>query len=218
MEHPLHDHLRDYPQADTSSGALRHMYNVMAKNHEDQVRKLTGERYIEHAVGVEEIVHLVTNDPEILMAALGHDLVECTAMTFEKIENKFGERVANIIWGVTKDRSISDKRARNEAYLRRLEHDAEIGSVYVALADKIYNLADMIENYFLRGPAIWSNFKAQTGNTPDLSTWSSSQARAKEQLWWYRSVLGVCQRRLPDCELNSYLAELIELFEREVIG
>ena len=199
---PLHDHLRDYPKANSSSGPTRDMYNVMAKNHEGQKRKLTGEWYIAHTIGVEEIVHSVTEDPAVRMAALGHDLVEDTGITIEKIADKFGDRVAAIIWGVTKDDSITGSRERKEAYLDRLEYEAEDGSVIVALADKIYNIADTIENYFLHGPGMWNNFKSG----PD------------QQLWWYRSVLEIGQKRLPDCELNEYLSELIDLFETEVIG
>lgn len=173
----------------------------MAKNHAPQRRKLTGEQYIAHTKGVEEIVHLVTDDEDIRLAALGHDLVEDTTMTIDKIAEKFGDHVAFIIWGVTKDESIDSWRERNEAYLDRLEHEAEDGSVMVALADKIYNITDMIENHFAYGPAMWNRFKAQAG----------------DQLWWYESVLEIGKRRIPDCELNEYLAELIELFRREVV-
>ena len=201
MEYPLHGHLHDYQKAEESSGRFRHMYNVMAKNHAPQRRKLTGEQYIAHTKGVEEIVHLVTDDEDIRLAALGHDLVEDTTMTIDKIAEKFGDHVAFIIWGVTKDESIDSWRERNEAYLDRLEHEAEDGSVMVALADKIYNITDMIENHFAYGPAMWDRFKAQAG----------------DQLWWYESVLEIGKRRIPDCELNEYLAELIELFRREVV-
>lgn len=201
MEYPLHDHLQDYQQAEDSSGMLRHMYNFMAKNHASQKRKLTGEQYIAHTKGVEEIAHLVTDDIEIRLAALGHDLVEDTTATFDKITEKFGDRVAFIIWGVTKDDSIDDWRERNEAYLNRLEHESEDGSVIVALADKIYNITDMIENHHNYGPEMWDQFNAQ----------------ADDQLWWYSSVLEVGRRRLPECELNDHLAELIEIFHDEVV-
>lgn len=202
---PLHDHLRDYPKAQDSIGPMRDMYNLMAEGHKDQIRKLTGERYIAHTTGVEDIVaSVVKNDKEVLMAALGHDLLEDTKITVEDIECMFGGRVAKIIQGVTKDSSIEDPQKRKEAYLARLADEGETdeGSVIVALADKIYNIADMIENSKWHGSKMWRNFKSG----PD------------QQLWWYRSVLEIGQKRLPDCELNEYLSELIDLFETEVIG
>ena len=201
MEYPLHGHLHDYQKAEDSTGRFRHMYNVMAKNHAPQKRKLTGEQYIAHTKGVEEIVHLVTDDEDTRLGALGHDLVEDTTMTLEKMAEKFGDRVAFIVWGVTKDDTIPGWHERNEANLDRLEHEAEDGSVIVALADKIYNITDMIENHFAYGNAMWERFKAQPA----------------DQLWWYQSVLAIGEKRVPNCELNGYLRELIEIFRSEVV-
>ena len=201
---PQHDHLRTLAINEETRYPDRrwHMMNVMAKNHEEQKRKLTGEHYIAHTFGVMEIVNEVTDDEDVLIAALGHDLVEDTEMTLEKLEQKFGARVANIIWGVTKDGSIPDWHTRNRAYLERLMGEAEDGSVLVALADKIYNITDMIANHYEFGPAMWEKFKAQP----------------IDQVWWYTSVLEIGEARLPECELNTYLRELIDIFEREVVG
>ncbi len=201
---PKHDHLHTLPISERYPDRRWHMMNVMAKRHENQRRKLSGEHYIAHTFGVMELASMVTDDEDILIAALGHDLVEDTDMTFEKIREKFGTRVAHIIWGVTKDDTLPDWRTRNEAYLARLsdESQTEEGSVVVALADKIYNISDMIDNHRRFGPSMWVKFKAD----------------AADQVWWYESVLAIGERRVPDSELNTMLQELIEVFRSEVVS
>ena len=53
--------------------------------------------YILHPMEAANIVATITTDPEMLAAAILHDTVEDTEVTFEQICDEFGERVANLV-------------------------------------------------------------------------------------------------------------------------
>ncbi len=199
---PKHDHLRTLPINERYPEEVWRAINFAARAHENQIRKMSGNHYIEHPFGVLEIVRQVTDDPEVQMAAVLHDTVEDTTVTIDDLAREFSPRTAFLVRGVTKDDSIEDWRERNEAYLEFLEQKAEDGSVEIALADKIHNSTDMIVSFRKHGDGMWRKFSAN----------------AEDQLWWFSSVLAIGQRRIPECSLNGTLAELIEGFRVEVVG
>ena len=199
---PKHDHLHSLPIVERYPEAVWRAINYAATAHEKQIRKMSGNHYIEHPFGVLEIVRQSTDDVATQQAAVLHDTVEDTTVTLEDLEREFGEEVALIVRGVTKDETIADWRECNEAYLQYLSTEAPVKSVTVALADKIHNISDQIENFGLYGHDMWANFAAQ----PD------------DQLWWFNSVLAVGMVRTPDSPHVAQLAEQIELFRAKVMG
>ena len=126
--------------------------------HGGDARKINREPYIGHLMGVAAIVieHNGTQDQAI--AALLHDSIEDSPMTFEELEREFGANVRKIVEACT-DATYEEKKlekaerekqekpeyeakwwSRKEAYLRRLrEKDHTDPSVLVALADKVNN-------------------------------------------------------------------------------
>lgn len=66
-----------------------------AKAHRKQLRKDGETPYINHPIGVANILASVgkISDPNILISALLHDTVEDTAVTFDEIEKNFGSKV-----------------------------------------------------------------------------------------------------------------------------
>ena len=197
-----HNHLRSLPIVERYPAGVWSAMNYAAKAHEQQIRKMSGNHYIEHPFGVLEIVRDVSDDIATQQAAVLHDTVEDTSVTYDDLCDTFGVEVGFIVWGVTKDDTITDWRECNEAYLARLSGKASEKSVVVALADKIHNITDMIDNFARYGDAMWLNFAAQ----PD------------DQLWWYSSVLAIGQQRTPECPLVDQLAKLVELFRTEVVA
>ncbi|BCD63992.1 GTP diphosphokinase / guanosine-3',5'-bis(diphosphate) 3'-diphosphatase [Nitratiruptor sp. YY08-14] len=69
--------------------------------HAGQKRK-SGEPYVIHPLLVAAITAFVTNDPDMVLAALLHDVVEDTPHTIEEIEEHFGKDVAHLVEGMTK--------------------------------------------------------------------------------------------------------------------
>ena len=126
------------PDADAVASAVE----FAVRYHGGQTRP-TGAPYAEHLL--EALEFLVrgagVTDPEILQAAVLHDVVEDTPCTIDDVRRAFGGRVAELVAWVTKPASEegSDRKAAKEAYLGRLR-DAPDDAVVVKLADRASNV------------------------------------------------------------------------------
>ncbi len=164
--------------------------------HRNQKRKGTELPYIVHPFGVMTIASEATDNEDILIACLFHDILEDVPDEYSKdqMEQDFGKKVVSIVEGVTKDSSLASWQDRADAYLDHLEHEASDESVIVSCADKIHNLMSILEDYKEVGDDIWQRFS--TGK--------------KGQQWWYRAVYEVIAKRLPELTLNRQLFNLVD--------
>lgn len=169
--------------------------DVAARCHEGQMRKGTHLPYISHVMGVYALVTGFTDDEDVHIAALLHDVIEDQPerYSFRQMENDFGANVVHIVQGVTKDSAIPGWWDRNAAYLEHLEH-ASLGSVLVALADKTHNLSTILRDFEEVREQLWSRFS--TG--------------AEGVRWWYTANLEVFERRVPSALRRSGYPELCE--------
>jgi (p)ppGpp synthase/HD superfamily hydrolase len=110
--------------------------------HGDQ-RRPTGAPYVEHLLEALEVLvrGAGVTDPEVLCAAVLHDVVEDTPCTIDDVRSAFGDRVADMVGWVTKPelKDGADKQSAKEAYLGRLA-DAPDDAVLVKLADRASNV------------------------------------------------------------------------------
>lgn len=110
--------------------------------HGDQKRP-TGAPYVEHLLEALEVLvrGAGVSDPDVLCAAVLHDVVEDTPCTVAEVRAAFGDRVADMVGWVTKPAPAegSDKKAAKEAYLKRLA-DAPEDAIVVKLADRASNV------------------------------------------------------------------------------
>ena len=178
-----------------TTARLEWAIRIAATAHQKQLRKATNIPYIIHPFSVMLLASEATDDEDTLIACLFHDIIEDVPEEYseEQMRADFGERVVNIVRGVTKDDSLNDWQERSDAYLHHLEHEATDESVLVSAADKTHNLMSMLNDYDLIGGKLWDKF-------------NSGKER---QLWWYQSVSAVVRRRLPDLPLNQRLDELM---------
>lgn len=120
--------------------------------HKDQVR-LSGKPYISHPVAVASYLAGKKYDVNILIAALLHDVLEDSAVTFDELKTKFGLSVAKIILSVTSISKIPlcDKSlifSDEDMYLERVEEyrkllvamAKEIRVIIIKLADRLHNM------------------------------------------------------------------------------
>ncbi len=125
------------------------------------------------------IVATITPDPEILAAAILHDVIEDTDRTVEDLRREFGDRIAVMVAAESDDpmAHLSEEaswHARKQAAIDRLArapHDSKI----VALGDKLSNMRAIARDYEEIGDAIWNLF-----HTKDK----------KEHEWHYRGLAG----------------------------
>jgi (p)ppGpp synthase/HD superfamily hydrolase len=110
--------------------------------HGDQKRP-TGAPYAEHLLEALEVLvrGAGVSDPDVLRAAVLHDVVEDTACTIGGVREAFGDRVAELVgWVTIPDAEAgADKKAVKVAYLKRLA-DAPDDAILVKLADRASNV------------------------------------------------------------------------------
>jgi (p)ppGpp synthase/HD superfamily hydrolase len=106
-------------------------------------RRPTGAPYLEHLLEAVEVLvrGAGVTDPQILCAAVLHDVVEDTPATVDEVRERFGDRVATMVGWVTKPKPEegADRTAAKNAYLSRLR-DAPDDAIVVKLADRASNV------------------------------------------------------------------------------
>lgn len=123
-----------------------------AHNSVNHVRKYTGEPYIYHPLEVANILHnrfpeMVTEAPEVLMAALLHDTVEDTKVTFTELQRTFGDVVMELVMHLT---DLVTKEQANRATRKQLECSrlrvAPAPAQIIKLADFMSNTTSIVEH------------------------------------------------------------------------
>jgi (p)ppGpp synthase/HD superfamily hydrolase len=126
------------PAADAVARAVE----FAVRYHGDQTRP-TGAPYAEHLLEALEVLvrGAGVTDPDILQAAVLHDVVEDTPCTIADVRREFGGRVAEMVDWVTKPDPAEgvDRTAAKAAYLTRLQ-DAPDDAILVKLADRVSNV------------------------------------------------------------------------------
>ncbi|MDI6689433.1 MAG: bifunctional (p)ppGpp synthetase/guanosine-3',5'-bis(diphosphate) 3'-pyrophosphohydrolase [Actinomycetota bacterium] len=129
------------PQADVK--LIKRAYQVARDCHVDQFRK-SGDEFIEHPLGVAQILADLELDTITIIAALLHDAVEDTSLTLERIRGEFGDEICNLIDGVTKlskikFKSHEEQQAEN---LRKMliAMAKDIRVILIKLADRLHNM------------------------------------------------------------------------------
>lgn len=135
------------------------------KAHEGTERRGKGFPYIIHPLEAMAIVASMTNDPQLLAAAVLHDTVEDTAISVEDLSREFGPRVAAIVEaesdkfadGVSEEASWHQRKQAAIDHLRAAPRDAKI----VAMGDKLSNMRAIWRDYQEKGDALWQIFHAK---------------------------------------------------------
>lgn len=136
---------------------IHHAYHKAQTKHEGQFRK-SGEPYFTHCEAVALILaDMHVMDAETIAAALMHDLIEDTPVTYDDLQLEFNTTIANLVDGVTKldalpirvendtiDRHNKDemKRQLELEYFRRMLMTVgdDVRVVLIKLADRLHNM------------------------------------------------------------------------------
>lgn len=109
------------------------------------VRRLSGEPYIMHPLAVAQIVSgEIGLGSTSICAALLHDVVEDTDYTVEDIKNMFGEKIAQIVDGLTKISGgiFGDHASAQAENFRKLllTMSDDIRVIIIKMADRLHNM------------------------------------------------------------------------------
>ena len=122
---------------------LEKAYNFASDGHMNQ-KRASGEPYITHPLQVALYLSDLSMDLETIIAAILHDLIEDTDITYKNIKKEFGPDVANIVDGVTKLDRIqynSNEEAKAEAIRKMvIAMSKDIRVLILKLADRLHNI------------------------------------------------------------------------------
>jgi len=123
---------------------ITHAFNFAHKAHYG-VRRLSGEPYIMHPLAVARIcAREIGLGSTSICAALLHDVVEDTDYTVEDITGLFGEKIAQIVGGLTKiSGGVFGNQASEQAENFRkllLTISDDIRVVLIKIADRLHNM------------------------------------------------------------------------------
>ena len=114
-------------------------YNFSKEAHKGQFRKFTNLPYFTHPKGVARYIEQLTKDPEMIAAALLHDVVEDSNHTIEEIRTEFGERVASLVDEVTNKEEERVGRKKKEYLKDKMVHMSD-DALIIKLADRLQNV------------------------------------------------------------------------------
>ena len=122
---------------------IKEAYYFGAEAHDGQHR-MSGEPYIHHPLEVACILADMHMDPQTLIAALLHDVIEDTPTVKREVSRNFGKSVAELVDGVSKLTQIrfdSFKEAQAHNFRKMLmAMSNDIRVILVKLADRLHNM------------------------------------------------------------------------------
>ena len=154
------------------------------KAHDGMRRKKSEAPYILHPMEAAVIVGSMSDDQNLIAAAVLHDVVEDAGITIEEVEAKFGKRVRELVESETENKRedlppSETWRIRKEETLSILKNTEDIAVLMVWLGDKLANMRSIYRDWKLEGNAMWQRF---------------NQKDVNEQAWYYSSIVKLTER------------------------
>lgn len=122
---------------------IRKAFDIALDAHKDQRRK-SGEPYIYHPIAVAKIVATeIGLGATSIACALLHDVIEDSDYTYEDLKKIFGQKIANIVNGLTKisimnHQNISVQSENYRKLLLTLSEDFRV--ILIKIADRLHNM------------------------------------------------------------------------------
>lgn len=166
-----------FPSVEGLNEGLAKAYRYSFSAHKGHFRKGTKIPYFTHIITTMNYCMELTDDIEILQAAILHDTVEDTQVTFDDLRRKFGGRVTRIVADDTEDklRDMPPEETwsiRKHTTVRNLKNKPTDSKI-VVLADKTANAESLFKEWSLCGDDVWDKF-----NMKDK----------KKHEWYFRSI------------------------------
>ena len=135
--------------------------------HSGTYRKGTKIPYIVHPIEAAAIVATMTDDPDMIAAAVLHDVVEDTDATLEEIRFFFNERIAKLVEAESEDKR-KDLPPQETWMVRKMEtlnflrYEADRDAKILALADKLSNMRAVHRDQNTIGDKLWERFNEKS--------------------------------------------------------
>jgi len=171
-----------------------------ARAHAGQVRKGTSTPYILHPLEAAAICATVTDDLEVLAAAVLHDVVEDTGISIDQVEEEFEARVADLVAGESEDKreglpAAETWRIRKEEAIEHIRSAEDPGVKIICLGDKLSNMRAIHRDFEELGDELWSRFNQKDPN---------------QHAWYYRTLAEALEPVLAETAAWRELAAHID--------
>ncbi len=164
------------------------------KAHEGQMRKGTTRPFITHPLEVAQIVSTMTDDKEVICAAILHDTIEdCEGVTEENIREAFTDRVAELVAQESEDKSKTwmERKSHTIAHLKVAPKEIQM----IGLADKLSNMRDIDRDYPECGEELWNRFRMKDKQVIG---------------WYYKSIRESLRDAMQETEAFREYCKLID--------
>lgn len=123
---------------------LQKAINISARQHDGQYRYGKDKfPYITHPFSVALIIAEWTNDEDIIIAGLFHDIFEDTkGYEYKQMADEFSDRVASIVKEVSEDEALPKEKRKMDRLERTKTSSDE--ALLVFMADKIHNAESLL--------------------------------------------------------------------------
>jgi GTP diphosphokinase / guanosine-3',5'-bis(diphosphate) 3'-diphosphatase len=149
--------------------------------HSGYMRKGSNIPYILHPLEAAAIVATMTEDEEVIAAAVLHDVVEDTYATIDDIKDKFGDNISRLVAAETENKREGQSkedtwRIRKQETIEHLMYSPSREVKLLTLGDKLSNIRAIYKDYSAVGNDVWLRFNQKDSN---------------EHAWYYKAVMEV---------------------------
>ena len=184
---------------------LDHAIIFATKAHSGTTRKGTNVPYIVHPIEAAAIVSSMTDDEEVIAAAVLHDVIEDTEATREDLLARFGRRITDLVMDESEDKRRNFPaeltwKTRKQETITFLETRADRDAKMLALADKLANLRAVYRDQCIIGDKVWERFNEKDKNM---------------HAWMYRSIAKALEELRDHPMWQEYNRLVEEVFGKE---
>ena len=153
-----------------------------AEKHKGVFRKKTDIPYIVHPMEAAAIAATMTSDPNVIAAAVLHDVIEDTGTTLKELGKEFNKTICDFVAQESEKKGpkgTEEKtwKPRKQETIQSLMDSKDLNVKIIALADKLSNIRAIHQDLHNPeiGEALWGRF---------------NQKDPKKQGWYYYSMIG----------------------------
>lgn len=173
-----------------------------ADAHKNQYRKAGNIPYILHPMEVATIISTMTQNEDVIIAGLLHDVVEDTPVTQQEVIDNFGDKIGRLVKSETEDKreelppEVTWKIRKVES-LKELNETTDKNVKILWLADKLANMRSIYRRWLLVGDDAFNIFH---------------QKDKSEQKWYYETVAEYLNELSDTAAYKEYTKLVDEIF------
>lgn len=181
-------------------GAVAQAVAFAAYAQDGRVREGTALPCIVHSMETAAIAATMTNDPDVLCAAVLHDVAEDCGVTEAELRSRFGRRVAQMVLYMSEPPRSDPRGSWQRCKLRTVNRLRVAGreQMILALADRLSSLRAVDRARREQGPMVWRRL---------------GQANPSMHRWYYASVAEALKPIAHFEAYREYLALIDQVFE-----